>query len=427
MALTITAPASPEGWIPLENGVKYKIKSTQYTQPGFCFLIDVYVNNTKVVTLRRFPITGDTIEMDMKDIARAYIESSTSEITFAGTITPNDKCSMYIIASEYYSGQPQATATSIPCNIWNAAAPLQWEKNNSYWSSYLERYKNEFTCFYSNQNYYGRSMAYHKIPPKPLLAYAGRRLLLNPAAMSSAYRYGRGMLHHFGWFNFNYNFVYFVCIGFDIKGRGIKKAYSYISQDDLKLYTVNTHSASGWTYKSDTFDDWDDCEYLVVYLASDANTILINQDTIITESIVMHLCDVDEYYAVTYKSKDGGWGIVQCNSRETERTAVKFTTRETLKPNPIGATSRMRDVVSIVGQGSYTLHTDWVDDGINEDIKDMIVSPIQYIIHYKEGKIDYIPVVLNDTEFITREKDSKKLFNYEFTFTEAYYKENIIR
>lgn len=427
MALTITAPASPEGWIPLENGVKYKIKSTQYTQPGFCFLVDVYVNDTKVVTLRRFPITGDTIEMDMKDIARAYIESSPSEITFAGTITPHDKCSMYIVATEYYSGQPQATATSIPCNIWNAAASLQWEKDNAYWNSYLERYRNNFTVFYQNQSYLGRSMAYHKTFPKNLLAYAGRRLLLNPAAMSSAYRYGRGMLHHFGWFDFDYNFVYFVMIGFDNKGRGIKKAYTYLSQSDLRLYTIDTHSASNWNYKNDDFDDWDDCPYVVVYLASAASTVLLNHDTIITKPIVMHLCNIDEFYAVTYKSKDGGWGIVQCNSRETERTSVKYTTRETLKPNPIVATSRLRDVVSIIGQGSYTLHTDWVDDGINEDIKDMIVSPIQYIIHYKEGKIDYIPVVLNDTEFITMEKDSKKLFNYEFTFTEAYYKENIIR
>lgn len=440
MALTVTPPVGPESWMPLGDSVNYTLSSTQTNQPGFYFLIDVVLNGNNVVTLRRFPITGNSIVLNLHDIVQPFLKSSTNEITVDGSFSPSDYVQLYISVTEFYSGQTYDTATSNPIYIWGATPDFQWEKNNSYLSNYIGTYAWKFNLIpasgYYSTRYKGEPMAYHNTFSGTIfniINTIGSRpyAKITNQAIQNSYHFCRGMNHKFTFFNGSfsskvYNNVYVVMCGFAANGIMIKKAYTYFtSYNAYYTNTISTTSATGWPYKSGDFSDWNDCKYFVFYLASAANTTLTNIDTIITKPVVMSVCDSDEFFAITYKSKDGSWGIIQANQKVTESTEVKYTTKEDLKPTALNYSSTMRSVVNVQANSIWTLNTDWVSEGINEDIKDMILSPIQYIIHYKNGSTDYIPVVLSDTSFVTKEYGHNKLFNYKFTFAESYYKNTI--
>lgn len=434
MALTVTSPVGPESWMPLGDSVNYTLSSTQTNQPGFYFLIDVFINDTSVVTIRRFPITGNSIVLNLHDIVQPFLKSSTNEITVNGSFSPSDYCKLYITVTEFYSGQTYSTTTTNPIFVWDATPDFQWEKNNSLVSNYIATYGGLFSPIpasgYYTRYYKGNPMAYHNAKDGIVFELVPAGLKLTELGKQNPYKFCRGLKHKFCFLNGSitnvYNNLYAVMCGFNKEGVIIKKAFSYyININKYYSHGIITDNATGWPYKSGDFSDWNDCKYLAFYLATDSNVALNYADNIVTKPVIMEMCGSDEFFAITYKSKDGSWGIIQANQKVTESTEVKYTTKEDLKPNPVSYSSTMRSVINVQANSIWTLNTDWVSECINEDIKDMISSPIQYIIHYKNGSTDYIPVVLSDSSFVTKEYGRNKLFNYKFTFAESYYKNTI--
>ncbi len=438
MALSITTPAGPLSWIPSGNGVKFTISSTATNNSGFYFLIDVVINGTTVVTLRRYPITGNSIDLNLQEIVNSFIESNAAEIMSGGGgwSNPTDYCELYISVTEFYNGQTFDTTTTNPIYVWDAAADFEWEKENAFYTAYLTRFGAKFNFMVPSgaysQIYKGHPMAYHGVTEGILFEAIPNTMRLTTLAKQSAYHFARGMNHKFAFLNGtmssskSYNNLYAVACGYNSEGLLIKKAYTYLMGASSYISgKVSTSTAQGWAYKSSDFADWNDCVYMSFYFASQAATALNNVDEIITIPVIMHLCDVDEYFAVTYKSKDGSWGIIQCNETAAESTSVKYITKEDLKPASLERISKMRSVVNVTGESVWTLNTDWVTSGVNEDIKDMLLSPIQYILHYKNGTIEYIPVVLSDSTYITKQYGNNVLFNYRFEFAESYYKNTI--
>lgn len=437
MAITITAPAGPGSWIPSGNEVVYTITTTTAWRSDLYFLIDVMVNSNTVLTLRKYPLQGQqSVKIDLKDIVDVYLENVPNlgvYTTFFETISYNTVANLVIVATEWYSGEDWATQTSAPIYLWKASEPFLQHKE----AVSANRFSWEFTASgsLSKNTYQGRPMGYHKVMGigNPLFDYRNSGTYLMADAYNFMYTMNRNSLRDVHIFsNYSNSANHIIFYGCDENGKVIKKGRTYTWQAPstdinrmLIKYGVNGICSGLSDYIPNDTTDFTDCKYIVCVLSSTYNMSLDAVETFISQPLIFKICDSNESFAVWYKSYEGGWNIIQCNNRAVENTSVDTITRENARPNTWSTDSRMISPVYVNANSTWTLNTDWVDQYENEDIKDMLQSPCLFIQHYKDGKITYIPVTLSNATFITKDVNSKNLFNYKFEFEESFYKNTV--
>lgn len=440
MAITITAPQGPDKWMPSGNSIRYTINSDQTAQPDFYYLIDVQINGTSVIKLRRYPVTGSSIIVDVREIVDAYITATFhNNLQVGHRLISTDKLSIVMVATEYYNGQAYNSATAVPVLIWAAAA--QFEDEQQVVGYYLKDYYNQFRHYTQGANtYYARPMGYHNAAqPNDItmeVDFLKTYLQVSEDALSNAYPMNREFTRTAAIFA-NVTATadpYVVFLGCDTNGRAIKKFYSAFSimtsQTNALIYTSigGKIDGSGFTYAKNldgtTATDMDDCPYIVFYYASAVDTVR-KLDTIISRPIVMKMGECPESFAVLYRSFEGDWNMIQCNQRATETTSIETTTRENALPTTWAEDTRIISSVNVHAQGRWQLNTDWVSQAINEEVKDMLQSPTLFIMHLTGGVVKYIPVTLVNADYTTEQHNDVNLFNYRFEFAEAFYKNTI--
>lgn len=435
MAITIQAPQSPLAWLPAGNALTYTINSDQTAQPDFYYLVDVQINNTSVIKLRRFPVSGSSIMVDVREIIDAYITATFENATPGIRNFSTDILGVKVVATEYYSGQAYNSATASIIEIWNAAAQFEDEQQQA--GYYLKNWYNNFRKYtQGGTTYFARPMGYHNIAAPSDIYVDSGHLQISREALENAYPMHRAFSRTASIFaNVTANSSpWIVYLGCDETGKVLKKMYTPF--DSVTNYTnALIYSniggklvGSNFTYAEDLDGnpaaDMDDCAYIVFYYA-DFVDVVTNEDKPISTPIVMKMGDCPETFAVLYRSFEGGWNMIQCNNRAVETTSIETTTRENIRPNIWAQDTRLISSVNVHAQGRWSLNTDWISKAIGEEVKDMLQSPTLFIMHYESGSVKYIPVTLINADYVTEQHKDVNLFNYRFEFAEAFYKNTI--
>lgn len=446
MSLTVTAPTSPEGWIPSGNDIIFTALSTSASQSGFAYLIDVYVNGTAVIQLRQSPIDpSQAIRINVGNIVRNFIKSVF--VNGSGWKQVPEIGEVYITVTEYYSGQPYTSTNSLPVRVWNATA--QW----SDMKRGVDKYIRNFTPYSQGAiQTNGRMLAYHDhCPLTPFARIAQLNMVVVPH-IASLPKYqinwnvpqyvsfftkgGYGVTNPFaGWV---------VLAGLDERGVMIKKFLYGISNDSSINHTIYSTSVRMWSgmgvdysykYSRDGIqtNDFSDCTYAMLYTTTSAPQLNVSMpDTLSLYPLCFEINHCKEAYYILYKSGDGGWGQMLMNKRVENSVNVEATTKLDTAPTTWSNGSRLISTVDIKAQGKWVLNTGWVEGHKYSDVEDMIISPEIYIIHQPDTsvndvtKLEYIPVQLNNSDYVVKEKGNVNLRNYELTFTESFYRNTII-
>ncbi|MBR6043976.1 MAG: hypothetical protein IKP37_15255 [Paludibacteraceae bacterium] len=453
MSLTVSNPKSigVSTWFPSNGDLTYSMSSTNSTVNGFYYLIEVYVNNNKAVTLRKYPIQGVTTTLNVRDIVNAYITSnftanvSPSYINFH-TSAVHDWAEFHIIVTEWYNGEDWDSVTTIPMYAWDAA--IQFEdmivpSNQAYsrYFTYDETYQSSSNPLY----YHGIPMGWKNyievMPDEIVTDQNAKPCFLLDVFKSQAYHMARGDKRQISIFSGyslarNTEVGCLIAYGFDADGTYIKKAVKNVSPtNDTPNYhwlnynfTGGTESNWNYTIKIDgtTFTDMSDCKWIYYCFAK-----TYNQSRWIENAgsygILVEVCDYPESYTVLYKSYEGGWRHILLNRRSTETTDVKTITRQNVAPNFYGINTRLVTPVNVSAQSKLQFHTDWITEPLADEVKDMLISPCLYIQHYNNGTTNFIPVTLQDAEYTTKEINDVNLFNFTFDFIESFEKNTILQ
>lgn len=441
MSLTITNPKNlgVTTWLPSCNDITYRVSSTESAQNGFYFLVEVFINNAKVVTLRKYPVTGLPTELNIKDIVNAYISSVFSVTNAVGTNwhTGSDFVKFHIQATEWYGGESYDSVTSIDMYAFDASAPFQVEKVPG-----AQTYYRNFT-YDTYYNRIGRPMGYRQalyIAPSDLCYYLAKPYYLYDNLKPSAYPMVRGDKHQLSMFcgeniSRNTEITCLIAYGFAEDGEMLKKCVKTIASVDDNVnrhwvdYILSGGTEIGWTFSTDMsgdpVSDMSDCHWIYYCFAKTYNASK-TPETDAAQGVLFEICDCNESYSVLYKSYEGGWHNIQCNRRVTEQTSINTITKKNTAPYVYTANTRATSAVYVEARGSLMLHTGWLNEAINEEVQDMLRSPLIYIQHYKDGNTEYIPVTLADATYTTEEVNDVNLFSYNLSFIESYDKNTII-
>lgn len=452
MALTVYNPKyiGVTTWFPCGNDLTYSMSSTQTSQYNFFFKIDVYVNNTKVVTLRKYPI-GSTAKLNVRDIVDSYIKSTFNVTNQAASVeynapANNGECvEFHIVVTECYNSDEWDTVTTPPMYAWDAACQFQDEKSGS--MTFYRRFTYDY-----GYNRYGQPMGKHNcikdtpfnVIPLNIITQEGSirgKYLLAPQYRGSMYHIARGDKRQLSIFcgetlARNTEVGCLIAYGMDENYILIKKAVKTISNtnDSASRHWVSFILTGGtetaWSYKymsgGATFTDMSDCKYIYYCFAKEYQPSFV-VESLGSYGVLYEVCDVPEAWSVLYKSSEGGWSNIQCNRRATETTEIKTITKEDVNPNAAywESSTRLVSAVNVTARGAWTLNTDWLSEEMNEDVKDMLRSPLLYIQQLKNGSISYTPVTLADATYTTEERNGVNLFNYTLSFVESFNKNTI--
>lgn len=448
MSLTVYNPRQigVTTWFPSNTDLTYRMSSTQSNVNGFYFIIDVYVNNTKAITLRKYPIQGITTELNVRDIVNAYITSSFTPNTSPQYINYHvntDFAEFHIVVTEWYNGEDWDSVTTIPMYAWDAA--IQFEDmivpSNQAYSRY----------FTYDENYQSSSypLYYHGIPMgwKNYIQISTASDILNTSGALSdeykgqAYKLVRGdkrQLSIFCGYNLSSNTEvgYLIAYGFNSIGKFIKKAAKNITNIDGRAdrhwinYNLTGGTEAYWDFTIDNdgmaFFNMSDCQYIYYCFSKKLDESMSTMEKV-SYGILFNVCDCSESYTVVYKSYEGGWRHILLNRRITETTDVKTITRQNVAPYIYGVNTRLVTPVMVQAQSKLQFHTDWITEPLADEVKDMLISPCLYIQHYNNGTTNFIPVTLQDAEYTTKEINDVNLFNFTFDFIESFEKNTILQ
>ena len=438
MALTITLPAIANGWLPAHNDINYTISSDQTAYADFCYLIDVQVNGTSVIKLRRYPLSANTpIVLNLREIVANFIKT-TFPTALKGFST--DYATIVLNISEFYEQETQSTSVTDPINVWNASASFSKEKRG------LRSFVNEFAISRIGELYiFGRPLAYHLVNESNCLKSNG---LIRPCSLKDdavVNPLNEGMVADITLMTHSNDSQYIsgdfvVVCGFDAERNMTHKFVRHNQGIDASaqymLYNIkigsNMLNASDFTDayydRPSPVTNMSECEYILVYTTDNPAGNVIDVDDMSCKPLVFKINHCRESFGITYASSEGGWGFVQCNKRMVEETSIETTTL--LKPNPLGMNgwaddARLVSATNVRAQGTLKLNSDWVEGVVIEDIRDMLISPNIFVEHWKNGVLDYIPVTLVNASYTTDETRAVNLRNYEFTFAESFFKNTI--
>lgn len=445
MSLTITTPTSPEGWIPSGNDIIFTALSTSASQSGFAYLIDVYVNGTAVIQLRQSPIDpSQAIRINVGNIVRNFINSVF--INGSGWRQVPEIGEVYITVTEYYGGQPYTSKTSVPVRVWNATA--QWNDMKRG----VDKYIRNFTPYSQGMVHTdGRMLAYHDHCPMNPFGWVMQRMVVIRPEILPKYQINWNVPQYVSFFTkggygVTNPFVGWVVLaGFNSDGLMIKKFMYGISNDSTMNKTIFSTSVRMWSdmgtdysykYSSDGIqtDDFSDCTYAMLYTTT--TTPQLNVTTPDTTSLYPILFEINhckEAYYILYKSGDGSWGQMLMNKRVENSVNIENTTKLDTAPTTWSDGSRLITTVDLKAQGKWVFNTGWIEGHKYSDVEDLITSKNIYIVHQPDTsvndttKIDYIPVQLNDADYVVKEKANVNLRNYQLTFTESFYRNTMIK
>lgn len=438
MALIIGLPTIANGWLPAHNDINYTIASNQTAYADFCYLIDVQVNGTSVIKLRRYPLAVNTpIVLNVREIVANFIKT-----TFPTALKgfSADYATIVLSISEFYNQETQSTSVTDPINVWNASASFSREKNG------LQSFVYDFSMYKKGiLFYFGRPLAYHLINESNCLKSNG---LIRPCSLKDdavVNSLNEGMVADVTLMTHSNDSQYIsgdfvVVCGFDAERN---MTHKFVQQNagiddspEYMLYNIrigsNILKASNFTNayydRPSQPTNLSGCEYILLYTTANPNGNVINVDDMSCKPLVFKINHCRESFGITYASSEGGWGFIQCNRRMTEETAVETTTR--LKTNPLAMDgwandTRLVSATNVRAQGTLKLNSDWVQDAEIENIRDMLISPNIFIEHWKEGNLEYTPVTLVNASYTTDETRAVNLRNYEFTFAESFFKNTI--
>lgn len=436
MALTISLPTIANGWLPAHNDINYIISSTEDIHSDFCYIIDIQVNGTSAIKLRRYPVAvGIPIVLNVRQIVANFLKT-----TFPNNRKgfSSDYASIVLIVSEYYEQETQSSSASNPINVWNASASFSAERKG------LSDFVNEFAISLIGELYiFGRPMAYHLANDGNPLIY--RLLSVSLKDDANMYSLDEGMvadvslMMHSNDGNYISGDFVVVC-GFDknkvMTHKFVQHNQGIDASAEYMLYHIQIGSkilnASDFTnaYYDRPFPvtNMSGCEYILVYTTDNPAGNVLDEDTMSCKPLVFKINHCKESFGIHYASSEGGWGFVQCNCKMVEETSIETTTL--LKPNPLGMNgwaddARLVSATNVRAQGTIKLNSGWVEDAVADDIRDMLTSPNIFIEHWKNGQLEYIPVTLVNATYMTAETKAVNLRNYEFTFAESYFKNTI--
>lgn len=446
MSLTISAPTSPEGWIPSGNDIIFTALSTSASQSGFAYLIDVYVNSTAVIQLRQSPIDpSQAIRINVGNIVRTFMGTTMTSTSWSMSVSP-EVAEVYITVTEYYGGQTYNISTSVPVRVWNATAQWNDMKKGT------DRYIRNFVPYTGGSVHTdGRMLAYHDYCPMNPFGWVMQNMVVIrpetlpkyqinwnvPQNISFFTKGGYGVTNPFaGWV---------VLAGFNDKGLMIKKFLYGVQNDTAMNHTIYTTSIRMWSGMGGNFsykyartgvqtDDFSDCTYAMLYTTTSAPQLNVTTpDTPSLYPLLFEINHCKEAYTILYKSGDGGWGQMLMNKRVENSVNIENTTKLDTAPTTWSEGSRLISTVDLRAQGKWVFNTGWIDGNKYSDVEDLIMSKNIYILHQPDitvndtTKNEYIPVQLNDTDYVVKEKANVDLRNYQLTFTESFYRNTNIQ
>lgn len=436
MSLTITAPTYPQGFMPSENDIVFSVLSTVASQQGFAYLIDVVVNGTVALKLRRLPIVpSQAIKINLKPIVQNFMGSIWPVGSWTSSVSP-ETAEVFIRVSESYGGDIYNTTTSVPIFVWNAAAQFEQMKKgaNNFIYNFLPKQQ-------STDRNTLHFLGYHDDCDIRCQKWIHQNMVVILPYQLPIYTINYNLPKYISYFPDRSSYL---CLaGFNEKGLMLKKYVHDIAADGTlskSIYTrslyVTSNIGGSWLrrYKLDPAADemtMDDCKYLMLYPCSEYEASCNRPDVPTRRPLLFEVTHCPFSYNILYKSSEGCWGNITVNHKTEYQVSTETKTITNAVPYTWDDSSRIIKSIDVKAQGQWTLNTGWIEGNKFKDIEDLIISPDIYIQYQPDvtvsntTQMQYIPVQLTDADYVTKETNSVHLRNYELKFKESFYKNTI--
>lgn len=406
----MTIEFQPTGYNAYGTGAEliYIVSDTNYAQPKFRYIAQVYVDSTSVAKLKALPNQANAGIFDIANIVRDYCEP---QIEFNTTNFEYDEVGsrqVYIkFGYEYASSE-----TTQPTETLNQATSSTIEVTSGAYQSWTEGYGTLFV------NDYDLDAATDLSPFLSHYNVQGHRVVEvtdNDWGTMTVFRSGTtgtsvniaiqfydadGTLIPDGTFQYG-----LITGAFNaVTGNGI--AHIGVYPENLRANTGASTSAG--SVNPDDYPNWD--------------TYVLRISTSLTSTLMTFKRRVpcDDRVRFAWWNSLGGWDFL--NAFGVERTSEQVTRKEyrTYGGNAFtAATSYTHTEQEGLKSGGRTtrvrggrVNTNWLPEWMNGAVTDFFASPVKYV----QVGDTWMPIKLNDQTIQIRSQRVEKVFEYEFSY-----------
>lgn len=416
--------SKPEKWTPVYNKIIFDILSDNILEPNFKYKIELTIQDQLEHTSRYLPNPNGHCIYNAGPILKNYIDYSVKHID-TGYEETDEVLLYYITIYECYESIPD-TVVGWSGYLYTYTGVANYEEAKDLdtytFDNFIPQAAND------SQETAAKLMGPNKYPltniPKKVESYNLRTDQTKTVKMFS-----RNIES-----DYEPNRIYvYTKLKNEIGGDTVKQLWQDISinantdpnYDILTLsLNIDNLNATGWdsTQTNPGLNNFIDPEQDAQFLI-----FLANDHTQTHKFISFNIIECDpsnkDRKTIMYKSRHGGMWYIDATQKSYESLGTKKQIMNNYLPYDYNDYSRVENVIEQKNNSVYTVNTDWIKhEGDLEDIKDMLQSPLIYLIDV-DDKI--IPVTLLDSDYEFAKLTQGKKVQYSFSFREAHDK-NIV-
>lgn len=422
MAISVvTQPSEP---MPVYEPMYVQVTSTNYLQPQFRFVFDIYKNGVFTERIKAVPKMGtNAAYFSPSRILESYLSYDITAYYTSLPLTQTNSMLHYTI--QY--GEEYGPTTAAPVVYTNLASSsgFTWNGNSqieNYYQSYLGSYATNFILKFPFNDNQGR-----------FLTNCPDTLYVNEADR-----------HSLSAFNFRSTDVsdnsVLLANGMEVvtwqMSGGSTTSLAYFPgnsgttiSDRLFHFgvgpaNINGISAGYWfSGPTSNIVDWDRDLYYTVRLINVTAGPVYNVALTQYKTFYPQPCSKYDNVRIMWLNRLGGWDFYNFDkvSRETINS-----TKNTIKKNlPIelwyGTTINSRETTVIDSTNTKTgkLTSNWVTDEESAWLEELWTSPEVFIINTDNPLYYLTPIVITTTQQEIKKRVNDQIFNYEFEYIEA--------
>lgn len=419
--MAITVDYSPTGVQPVYQPFFFQVQSSNYTQPQFRFVFDVYRNGSLIERVKALPRPGvNTYIFSPASILESYL----SYDLYSYSNDPSQtNCTAHY---EVKFGEEYGATTAAPVVYPNLASRSGYTFNGTvqYEDYYWAAGGSIFPQYYLKNHF--------------LYPTAGKFLTNAPSAQTIS----TTDWHTLSVFNYTTSDVSDATVAqaswiqidtFQTSGGSITSLYYYPLGTGTTIAYKLLHFAAGpknlntlpfaW-YSSGAYPpintDTDYAYEIKLWSASYPGPIV---DVVISETRRFEFEDCSKYENVRLKflNRLGAWDYF--NFRLVSRDYIE-SEKQTFKKNlPISyyyglsVGDREKTVYNSINKSSKKVTSDWINDETSTWLAELVTSPEVYEISTDRfGNMNFLPVIITSSPNEIKKRINDKLFNVEFEY-----------
>lgn len=402
MAITIQQDVS--GYRPAYNDDFYVVESSNYTQPNFQYIADLYVNGTYVTRLKTFPhyVHGTGLFNPKRNI-EAYLSKDFDLATNLFATNNNSFCTYQLKFGEQYG-----TSGTIYANLTNTSTKYVWNSIFDY-EDYASFDDTPYILSNSNTQFLTNA-------PDNLKIQSNERSYLYGITTTS------GDIYYL-------NITTFDSTGAQIDSYKLYNQYQDVSTDVKKFFrvgvgTYNFNDISSGDYAYSEFGNFP----VIGANVASYNVQTSTQDGTVTSETrtyyVESMCTKTQTTRLYFLNKLGGYDAITFKNKTKINADITRSNFKKPQGNWInshafeyGQADRGVTQYDTNIKDTFTIVSDWLTDAQSVWLEELFTSPDVYV---DRNGAERVPINITASSYETKQTAVAKLINYTLEYTHSY-------